>query len=127
LLAALRWAVHHWSEHGDVNVVHDEQSVLTPARVGAIGDELATAHPGRRMVGFSRVDSRDDPRVQVADLVAGVVRRVFEDQLSGHRPVPPVPVSHLVARDSLVLAFPDGDQSSSRKNTSQPVISSGTS
>jgi hypothetical protein len=127
LLPALRWAVHHWSEHGDVNVVHDEQSVLTPARVGAIADELAAAHPGRRMVGFSRVDSRDDPRVQVADLVAGIVRRTLEDQLRDGRSLPVVPVSHLVAEDSVVLPDGAGPHSPSRKNTSQPVISSGTS
>jgi hypothetical protein len=127
LLPALRWAVHHWSERGDVHVVHDEQSVLTPARVSAIAADLAAARPGRRMAGLSRVDSRDDARVQVADLVAGVVRRVFEDRLSGDRPVPSVPVSHLVAGDSLVLDPGAGAQSSSRKNTSQPVIASGTS
>ncbi len=127
LLPALRWAVRHWSEHGDVNVVHDEQSVLTPARVEAIADELAAAHPGRRMVGFSRVDSRDDARVQVADLVAGVVRRTLEDQLSEGRPLPAGSVSHLVAEDSIVLPSAAGGQSSSRKNTSQPVIASGTS
>jgi len=113
LLPALRWAVHHWSAFGDVNVVHDEQSVLTKARVAAIADELASTHPGRRMAGFSRVDSRDDARVQVADLVAGVVRRALEDQLSGGRDTPPVPVSHLVAEDSLVLSpLPGGHRSS---------------
>ena len=103
LLPALRWTVHHWSALGDVNVVHDEQSVLTAARVAAIADELARRHPGRRMVGFTRVDSRDDARVQVADLVAGVVRRALEERLSGAGSTPPVPVDHLVADDSLVL------------------------
>ena len=103
LLPALRWTVHHWSAQGDVDVVHDEQSVLTAARVAAIADELARTRPGRRMVGFTRVDSRDDARVQVADLVAGVVRRALEAQLSGDGSTPPVPVAHLVAGDSLVL------------------------
>lgn len=127
LLPALRWALHHWSALGDVNVVHDEQSVLTQARVAAIAEELATSRPGRRMAGFTRVDSRDDARVQVADLVAGVVRRALEDELSGARSTPVVPVAHLVSEDSLVLPQARGDQSTSRKNTSQPVISSGTS
>lgn len=103
LLPALRWAVHHWSELGDVNVVHDEQSVLTPSRVAAIAEELAVTHPGRRMAGFTRVDSRDDARVQIADLVAGVVRRALEDRLSGHPSVLPVSLAHLVAADSLIL------------------------
>jgi hypothetical protein len=127
LLPALRWTVHHWSAWGDVNVVHDEQSVLTPTRVAAIADELAASCPGRRVAGFSRVDSRDDPRVQVADLVAGVVRRTIEDQLSEGRSDPAVPVAHLVAADSVVLGQVADGQSASRKNTSQPSISSGTS
>ena len=46
LLPALRWTVRHWSALGDVFVVHDEQSVLTPARVAAIADELAASRPG---------------------------------------------------------------------------------
>ena len=127
LLPALRWAVHHWSARGDVNVVHDEQSVLTSARVGAIADELARSRPGRRLVGFTRVDSRDDARVQVADLVAGVVRRALEGELSGHGVTPTVRVAHLVADDSIVLRPVPGDQSSTRKNSSQPAIASGTS
>jgi hypothetical protein len=104
LLPALRWAVHHWSDHGDVEVVHDEQSVLTPARVTAIAEDLAATYPGRRMTGFTRVDSRDDARVQLADLVAGVVRRVLEGQLSGGDRLPAVPVAHLVTDDSPVLS-----------------------
>jgi hypothetical protein len=100
LLPALRWALHHWSALGDLDVVHDEQSVLTAARVAAIADELATTRPGRRVVRFSRVDSRDDVRVQIADLVAGVVRRSVEDELSGERGATPLPIGHLVASDS---------------------------
>jgi len=103
LLPALRWAVRHWSRHGDVDVVHDEQSVLTPSRVRAIADELASSCPGRRLVGFERVDSKDDPRVQVADLVAGVVRRSYEDAMSSPDGGPPAgELGHLVTSDSLV-------------------------
>jgi hypothetical protein len=102
LLPALRWAVHHWSAHGDVSVVHDEQSVLTPARVAAIAEELPVSLPGRRLTGFVRVDSRQDARVQLADLVAGVVRRGVEDRLSGSASGPAVPVGHLVADGSAV-------------------------
>jgi hypothetical protein len=128
LLPALRWTVGHWSALGDVSVVHDEQSVLTAARVAAIADELAASRPGRRMAGFSRVDSRDDARVQLADLVAGVVRRGAEDAYSGEEGEPPVPVDvdHLVAEDSFVLSEGEA-QSSRRRNVSQPSIASGTS
>jgi hypothetical protein len=105
LLPALRWAVHHWSARGDVSVVHDEQSVLTPGRVAAIAEELETSRPGRRLTGFVRVDSRQDARVQLADLVAGVVRRTVEDNLSGSPNALPVPISHLVADGSPVVEY----------------------
>lgn len=126
LLSALRWTVGHWSACGDVSVVHDEQSVLTPARVAAIADELAASHPGRRMVGFSRVDSRDDARVQLADLLAGVVRRSAEDAYAGVETEPRPDVDHLVAAESF-LASEDEAQRSRPKNESQPSIASGTS
>jgi hypothetical protein len=88
-----------------VDVVHDEQSVLTPARIGAIAAELASSCPGRRLVGFTRVDSREDPRVQVADLVAGVVRRAFEELLSsGQSALPYETLGHLVPSDALLRA-----------------------
>ena len=123
LLPALHWAVRHWSDVGDVSVVHDEQSALTPARVAAIADELAASCPGRRLVGFCRVDSRDDPRVQIADLVAGVVRRTWESRLTGASPG--LAVDHLVAdASSLLRAAPHRSRA---KNTSQPRMASGTS
>jgi hypothetical protein len=125
LLPAVRWAVQRWSAQGDVHLVHDEQSVLTPARVAAIAAELAAAYPGRRMVGFSRVDSRDDARVQVADLVAGVVRRAAEGWFSAPDPGRAIPFAHLISPDSLLL--PTATQSSSRKSSSQSRIGSGTS
>jgi hypothetical protein len=107
LLPALRWAVHHWSALGDVSVVHDEQSVLTPARVSAIAEELETSRPGRRLAGFVRVDSRHDARVQLADLVAGVVRRTVEDRLAGSPWATDLPIGHLVAEGSPVIEYAD--------------------
>jgi hypothetical protein len=80
--------------------VHDEQSVLTPGRVSAIAEELEVSHPGRRLAGFVRVDSRHDPRVQIADLVAGVVRRSVEDRLAGQPWATELPIDHLVAGGS---------------------------
>ena len=62
-----------------------------------LAEGLAEARPGRRLAGFERVDSRTDPRVQLADLVAGVVRRTVEDHLNGRAAEDPVPVGHLVA------------------------------
>ncbi len=104
ILPALRWAVHHWSALGDPDVVHDEQSVLTPARVEALAADLAATYPGRHLAGFARVDSRDDPRVQVADLVVGVVRRTVAARLAGSSSGwAGLPVDHLVADASPLL------------------------
>ena len=101
LLPALGWAVEHWSTIGDPDVVHDEQSLLTDVRVREIDHALRAAHPDRRLAGFVMVDSRRDARVQLADLVAGVGRRVLEDRFQG-RIDTGVPVDHLVTGDSLL-------------------------
>jgi hypothetical protein len=78
LVPALAETVLRWSGgHRSVAVVHDEQSALTRGRVAALGtflaDAVQPAPPPLRS--FVQVDSRDDPRVQAADLLAGVVRR----------------------------------------------------
>jgi hypothetical protein len=65
--------------------------------VAALGADLAATHPGRRLSGFTRVDSREDARVQIADLVVGVVRRAVEAHLAGPPGLPTLPVDHLIA------------------------------
>jgi hypothetical protein len=80
LLPALAETVLFWS-HGrrQVLVVHDEQSALTADRLRRLQQAMAVAAapaPGvSPLAGLVAVDSRDDPRVQVADLLAGVARR----------------------------------------------------
>lgn len=100
LLPAVWSAMQHWSAGADLAIVHDEQSVLTPRRVRAMAEQLTRRHPGRRLLGLRRVDSRDDPRVQLADLVAGAVRRTLEDRLAGAEDDPP-DLGHLLAADSV--------------------------
>jgi hypothetical protein len=90
LLPALAETVLHWSGGTrQVLVVHDEQSALTASRLrrlqqalsvdpcpGEAADDLeAWAARVSPLAGLVAVDSRDDPRVQVADLLAGVARR----------------------------------------------------
>jgi len=83
LLPALTRCVLGWgSAHRALVVVHDEQSVLTPWRVKDIADRLDRAQPGH-LLDLRRVDSRDDPRVQIADLVAGIARRAAASVLMG--------------------------------------------
>jgi hypothetical protein len=83
LLPALTRCVLGWgTEHRALAVVHDEQSVLTPWRIRDIADRLDRAQPGH-LLDLRRVDSRDDPRVQIADLVAGIARRAAASLLMG--------------------------------------------
>ena len=82
LIPALAETLLFWSAgQRSVAVVHDEQSALTRGRVARLGTFLAEAvSPAPAPLrSFMQVDSRDDPRVQVADLLAGIARR-------GHRP-----------------------------------------
>jgi hypothetical protein len=92
MLPALAETVLHWSgEQRRVLVIHDEQSALTAGRLSRLqqaladsvgsspeGADKAGASPARvsPLAGLVMVDSRDDPRVQVADLLAGVARRL---------------------------------------------------
>jgi hypothetical protein len=81
MLPALAETVLTWSAgQRRVLVVHDEQSALTADRLTRLQRALATgaaALPGgvSPLAGLVMADSRDDPRIQVADLLAGVARR----------------------------------------------------
>ena len=88
MLPALAETVLFWSGgRRQVLVIHDEQSALTADRLRrlqrALADSAGPWSPTRRadavvspLAGLVMVDSRDDPRVQVADLLAGLARRV---------------------------------------------------
>ncbi|MEV4260618.1 DUF3800 domain-containing protein [Kribbella sp. NPDC049584] len=83
LVPALAETVMYWSAgHRSVAVVHDEQSALTPGRVARLGAFLAEqagqAEPPP-LHSFTQVDSKHDPRVQVADFLAGIARRRTPD------------------------------------------------
>lgn len=82
LIPALARTVLHWSRNGgtDVSIVHDEQSALTERRIRRLERQLL---PSGRCLRFRQVDSRTDPRVQVADVLAGVARRLASDELRG--------------------------------------------
>lgn len=79
LVPAVIHTVRHWSADGTpVELVHDEQLALTPERVLQLKSVL-----GSRLVGVRFVDSRADARVQLADFLAGVARRIASDELNG--------------------------------------------
>jgi hypothetical protein len=76
LLPALAETVLFWSGgRRRVLVIHDEQSALTPGRLRRLQEALTAGDGVSPLAGLVPVDSRDDPRVQVADLLAGVARR----------------------------------------------------
>jgi hypothetical protein len=81
MLPALAETVLFWSGgRRQVLVIHDEQSALTAGRLSRLQQVLAGggALPAKvsPLAGLVTVDSRDDPRVQVADVLAGVARRL---------------------------------------------------
>jgi hypothetical protein len=83
LIPALTRAVHFWGSQAEVvSVVHDEQSALTPERIADIAGTFAASRPGRQLKGVRLVDSRSDARVQLADFVAGIARRLASDKLN---------------------------------------------
>jgi len=82
MVPALADTVLFWSAgFRSVAVVHDEQSALTRHRVARLGNYLAEAvSPAPPpLLGLQQVDSRDDPRVQTADFLAGIARWVATD------------------------------------------------
>ncbi|MCW3820600.1 hypothetical protein ONA91_39830 [Micromonospora sp. DR5-3] len=82
MLPALAETVLFWSGgKRRVLVTHDEQSALTADRLRrlqrVLADGAGLPPAGESpLAGLVTVDSRDDPRVQVADLLAGVARRM---------------------------------------------------
>ncbi|WP_216843951.1 hypothetical protein [Phytoactinopolyspora alkaliphila] len=85
LIPAIARAVIHWSAGVlPVSVVHDQQNSLTAARIDQLGNLLERTHasPGRVFAGLRLVDSRADSRVQLADILAGVARKISSDVLN---------------------------------------------
>jgi hypothetical protein len=91
LLPALARTVLHWSRGVEpVALIHDEQSALTERRMRRLEQILSAPPlelirlPARgHFIQFRQTDSRTDPRVQVADVLAGVARKVAADDLLG--------------------------------------------
>jgi hypothetical protein len=77
LVPAILGTAAYWRAGGRlVSLVHHEQNVLTAQRIAWI-EETARLHRLRL------VDSRLDPRVQLADFLAGIARKIASDELNG--------------------------------------------
>ncbi|MFF3442716.1 DUF3800 domain-containing protein [Streptosporangium sp. NPDC002721] len=91
LIPAIVRAVVHWGEGTrPVSIVHDRQTALTEERVARIREMLGEARPGGLpwpsgglLAGLRFVASHEDPRIQVADLLAGAARKIASDELNG--------------------------------------------
>lgn len=82
LIRALVTTVDYWGRDGTpVSIDHDEQSALTEERIDGLRTVLAERSV--RLIGVRRVDSRDEPRVQLADFLAGIALRVASEELHG--------------------------------------------
>jgi Protein of unknown function (DUF3800) len=75
LVPAIVAAVRHW---GPVRVAHDRQTQLPAPRLVRL-QELC----GDRLIGLRFVDAVSDPRIQLADMLAGTVRAIAADDWDG--------------------------------------------
>ncbi|WP_229910978.1 hypothetical protein [Streptomyces aurantiogriseus] len=82
LLPSVVRTAAHWSAGGrPVLLAHDRQNMLTPDRIAWIED---TAHrQGIALAGVRLVAAREDARVQLADFLAGIARKIASDELNG--------------------------------------------
>ncbi|ANP56579.1 hypothetical protein AVL59_17860 [Streptomyces griseochromogenes] len=82
LLPALVRTAGYWSAGGQaVRLVHDRQNMLTPERIAWI--EERARQEGIGLAGVRLVHSRLDARVQIADFLAGIARKIASDELGG--------------------------------------------
>ncbi|MET7618419.1 DUF3800 domain-containing protein [Streptomyces sp. NPDC005408] len=82
LIPAVVRTVAYWGEGGEpISLVHDEQNALTEERIAWLKEHLRS--PQCRLTSVRLVDSRSDPRVQLADFLAGVARKIASDELNG--------------------------------------------
>jgi hypothetical protein len=90
LVPAIFRAVVYWSNGGTpIFIVHDEHNSLTNARIehlmaifGTPNQAPSHCSPSARLSGLRLVDSRSDARVQLADFLAGVARKISSDELN---------------------------------------------
>ncbi|MPY58672.1 hypothetical protein FNH08_16320 [Streptomyces spongiae] len=77
LLPAIVRTAAHWSGTGrPVSLVHDRQNMLTEERIAWLKETA-------RLAGLRLVVARSDPRVQLADFLAGIARKIASDERGG--------------------------------------------
>ena len=82
LTPALVRAVTRWGAGGrPVTIVHDRQTMLPAERVAALQRTLR--HAGLVLTRVDHAVAESEPRVQLADILAGTVRKIAQDELHG--------------------------------------------
>lgn len=89
LFPALVSAIQSWGgEVGPVRVIHDAQAALQPGRVEKLREVLGNPPASMRKYmpltffhSLELTDSKNDARVQLADLMAGLCRKAASDEL----------------------------------------------
>lgn len=92
LIPSIVRTVAHWSEGTrPVAIVHDRNNTLTEERIAQLQRMFGEAYPagrgygpGGRLTSVTLVSSRSDARIQLADFLAGVARKIASDELN-HR------------------------------------------
>jgi hypothetical protein len=92
LVPAILAAVDYWGSGGrPVAIIHDQQNILSRGRTAQIlalfqgphGGAALGKPSGGRLESLRLADSGADARIQVADILAGVARKIATDQLVG--------------------------------------------
>lgn len=82
LIPALVRAVARWGAGGrPVTIVHDRQTMLPAERVAMLQRTLR--HAGLVLTRVDHAAAESEPRVQLADILAGTVRKIAEDERHG--------------------------------------------
>ena len=82
LVPALVRAVTRWGAGGQpVTILHDRQTMLPTGRVAALQRTLR--HAGLVLTRVDHAAAESEPRVQLADMLAGTVRKIAQDELHG--------------------------------------------
>ncbi|PRY32277.1 hypothetical protein [Pseudosporangium ferrugineum] len=83
LIPALVRAVARWGGGGrPVTIVHDRQTMLPGERVAELQRVLRRS--GMTLERVELAAAETEPRVQLADILAGTVRKITQDELHGH-------------------------------------------
>lgn len=87
LIPALIQTVSFWGGDGrSVSIIHDRQNALPQTRVSQLKALFADTGPYRlraQLRDLSLVNSFVDPRIQIADILAGTARKIAEEELHG--------------------------------------------